>query len=87
MTVRILEYHRKLNKSNPTLHYKTRIAEFESFGEYLNLMAVQRTGIPDCYRLHERRYDIEKEEVVAVITDVDEDSRYELFAKVIEEGE
>ena len=81
MTVQILEYHRKLHTGNMT--YKTRIAEFESFGEYLNLMAVQRTGFPDCYKLHERKYDIKNEEVIAIITDWDEGNRYELFAKVI----
>ncbi|MFA1509879.1 hypothetical protein ACDN41_11685 [Priestia aryabhattai] len=83
MTVQILEYHRKLHTD--ATFYKTRITEFESFEEYLNLMAIQRTGFPDCYKLHERQYNIEKEEVIAIITDVDEDCRYELFAKVIKE--
>jgi hypothetical protein len=83
MSVKIFEYLRRCK--NPHVgNCKTRIAEFESFEEYLNLMAVQRTGMPMFYKLLNRSYDISKQEVMALIIDVKEDISYELFAKVIE---
>jgi hypothetical protein len=83
MNVKIFEYLRRCK--NPHVgNCRTRISEFESFEEYLNLMAVQRTGMPVCYKLLQRTYDVNKQEVMALIIDVNEDTLYELFAKVIE---
>lgn len=82
MSVKIFEYLRRCK--NPHVgNCKTRVAEFDSFEEYLNLMAVQRTGMPICYKLLKRTFDEKKQEVMALIIDVNENMPYELFAKVI----
>jgi hypothetical protein len=80
--VTILEY-KYSSKSDHIKKTRTRIAEFESFKEYLNLMAVERTGMPKFYKLLSRSYDIENEEVLFTIYDVEDKNTYKIFAKVI----
>jgi hypothetical protein len=89
--VKILEYMYPTNKQNANVRdIECRISEFDSFEEYLNLQAVNRTNFPEYYRLGTRTYDLQKQECLSTISwhyDYDDWSKYKwcnIFAKVIE---
>lgn len=70
--------------SNPVLHNtETKITEFDSFEEYLNLMAVGRSGFPVHFKVLNREKNIAAKEVKATIINANNDEVYQLLAKVL----
>jgi len=71
-----------IRKKNPHIrNCITSIDEYESFGEYLNLMAVERIELPFFYKIIERSYSIEEQKVLANIYDKENDISYTWFAQ------
>lgn len=69
---------------NSNLHtIQTRVSEFDSLKEYLNLQAVGRTGLPNMFRLLNRQHDVAKQEVFTTLIDANDNEVYKNFAKVI----
>ncbi|MCA1021563.1 hypothetical protein [Halobacillus litoralis] len=81
--VRILEYKYR-GRGEHLRDTDTRLSEFKSFEEYLNLIAVGKTGMPKYYKTLSRSFDPDKKEVLFKIHDDIENKSYKIFAKVVE---